>query len=157
LDKDLQESATAVGVPSAVYLQYGVEPLAFSDAGYYPRRRGRRMFGEICPDDLTIHRVLDRALSRLAHTFLRGGYARRRTTDVVFLGECALGPDQVLLEYVGTNFLNGITLTSLLASDARIREELSASVTEPPVHENSAVLTALTRHLPPPLVRGAYG
>ena len=148
LDRDLLESATAVGVPSAVYLQYGVQPLAIADAGYFPRRRGRRIFGKICPDDLAAPRVIDRALSRLAHTLLGYGH-RRRTTDVVFLGECSLGPDPVVLEYIGTHFLNGATLTSLLATDALIREELAASVTEPPIYESTAVLTALTRHLPP--------
>jgi hypothetical protein len=147
MDRDLLESVKAIGVQNVVYFPYGVPPLAITDTAYFARRRGRRMYGEIRPDDLTATHRLDTLLSRLAHTV--AGYSRRRrTTDIVFLGECTIGPDVARLEYVATRFLKGVTVPSLLASDARIREELMAQ-SESSTFETEAGIAAcaLARHL----------
>jgi hypothetical protein len=148
MDRDLLESAKTIGVPDVVYFPYGVPPLAMTDPAYFARRWGKRMFGEIHPADLAPTHRLDRLLSRLAHTCQ--GYARRcRSTDVVFLGECAVGPDTTRLEYVCSRFLRGVTLASLLASDAQIREELMLRAESSACEtEETIVECALAQHLP---------
>lgn len=146
MDRDLLDSAKVIGVPDVVYFPYGVPPIAMADPAYFVRKSGKRVFGEINPNDLTSTRRLDGLLSRLAHAC--EGYARRRrSTDVVFLGECAIGPDTTRLELVSTRFLKGVTLASLLATDARIREELMAQAGSSTCDtEETLVECALTQH-----------
>lgn len=150
MDRDLLEAARTIGVSDVVYFPYGVPPLAMTDHAYFARRLGRRMFGEIHTGDLTAVHRLDRFLSSVAHT-CQGYKHRYRSTDVVFLGECAIGPDATRMEYVCRRFLKDVSLASLMVSDALVREELLARA-ECSTFETEEIIVecALARHLPLP-------
>jgi hypothetical protein len=145
LDPCLLETSRAAGVPSVACLPYGVLPHQITEAAYFVRRRGKRVFGEIYPDDLTAIRPVDWFRARREHAS-EGYVSRRRSTDVVFLGECRLGPDTTFLHYVATNFFRPVTGEALVASDARIRQELAIGTSSHPP-ALAAVGPAL-RHLP---------
>ncbi len=122
MDRALCSATRQLGFERSVFLPYGVVPFRYAEPGYYPRRLGRRASGWLVPEDLARP---PGALARLGARFA-GQFPRARRHDVVFLGECKLGPRPELLSGIRSRFLVSTPQGEVEAIERRMRSLLQA-------------------------------
>ncbi|HEX4458543.1 MAG TPA: hypothetical protein VIA18_11270 [Polyangia bacterium] len=115
MDAGLQSTLRAIGIERASYLRYCIPERTILDPAYYATRAGLRQYGWISPrEHSAVRSAAEHALARV-ELRRRGLFARPKTFDVLFLGECAYGFDAKQIHDLSVTYLDAFDESALLA------------------------------------------
>ena len=126
MDPELLSVCAAIGLRHTVLVPYGVPRFRFAQPDFFIRRLARRAYGVLTPADLQREKGRYRFLSQILHR-LAGNATKRKSVDMVFLGECKLATNPPLLESIRARYFPGQSPAWLATLDGRARAEFDAS------------------------------
>jgi hypothetical protein len=123
MDEGLRATLGEIGIHRAEHLQYCISKRSILSPRYYETRVGLRYFGWISPRERAPSWLaVERTLARLDQ-LRRGRFARRRTFDVLFLGECGYGFDPKQIHELSRSYLDSFDEALLLQLCRRFERE----------------------------------